>query len=389
MPPHHRPIKSKTLTLKVTNRRVLARPPTPDLSGDEGYSALEDLGDSDVDDENVSAAEEEHLLGLARIRTARSPRPVSDDDDDDVDEDVNADGDDEGEEVVDDDDDIMYEEDDDDGDESAGGSWHGFGTDNTESDGDMNPPFAAIHDFPPLERHVRFANLPDSDSDDTDTDDDHADMFPDIFVDQSTLDPAIRREIDRDPEESSGSNSFWDFHGGFEYSSAESDTDIFLPRSNVTTAPPTDDDATPTATPAPSHAGANLASGLSTPIRPLDMQVDLDGYESELLTSPPGGPKPPRPDVVTLEPSLRREVHIFLGPAMLMFRFFSLSQLMGTPQRKTYLSPSSEGRAAGRSRSTTTRIRTALLSSPTVGSLGWAGSTWISRIKSRSRCSIP
>jgi hypothetical protein len=279
------PRKTTTLTLKVTNRRV-ARPPTPDLSDDEGYSALEELSDSDDDDdEDVNAAEEEHLMSLARAHTSRSPRPVSsepEDADQDDDDDEDDDGDDEDEEANDEED--MYANDNDDEEEAESKSWNGFVTDNSDSDDEMDPLMATIEDhMPQSERHVRF-DMPDSDSDSTDTDDDHADMFPDIFVDQATLDPAIRREIDRDPEESSGSNSFWDFTGGFEYSSAESDTEIFLPQIVATTAPPTDDDSTPMATPAPSQSGVNPVAEAATPTQAMDVPAELDGYESESLS---------------------------------------------------------------------------------------------------------
>lgn len=257
----------------------MAQPPTPDLSGDEGYSALEDLDESDDDDDdNVWAAEEEHLItNLATGRKARSPRPLFYDSNAEQDED----GDDEDEGVEEEDDILAYEHDDEDEvpGEADEKSWNGIsdGTDNEDDVNELESPFPAIH----TERHVRFANVPDSDSDSTDTDDDHADMFPDIFVDQATLDPAIRREIDRDPEESSSSGSFWDFQGRFdEYSSGESEADLFLPSTAVSTAPPSDEELTPTATSiAASMAG--FESVVSSPTKPLDLPVDLGGYESE------------------------------------------------------------------------------------------------------------
>lgn len=272
MPSHHRPQKPTAITLKVTNRRV-AQPPTPDLSGDEGYSALEDLDESDdEDEEDVYAAEEEHIIGHAG-NNVRSPRPLFDIEvNPEQEDDGDDEGDDEDEGVEEEDDDPAYQDDDDDE-----KSWNGVSADNSDAEADMSDPFAPIH----TERHVRFANVPDSDSDDTDTDDDHADMFPDIFVDQAALDPAIRRAINRDPDESSGSGSFWDFQGGFEYnSSGDSDVDIFLP-SAPQTAPPSDDDLTPTATPVMSQA-MGLQSGVPSPTRISDLPVDLDGFDSKL-----------------------------------------------------------------------------------------------------------
>lgn len=284
MPSNHRPLKTTATTLKAANRRV-AQPPTPDLSGDEGYSALEDLDESDDDDDdNVWAAEEEHLItDLAPApRKARSPRPLFYDSNVEQDED----GDDEDEGVEEEEVDLTYqhEDEDEEGGETDEKSWNGI-SDGTDHEGDMNElesPFPAT----PTERHVRFANVPDSDSDSTDTDDDHADMFPDIFVDQATLDPAIRREIDRDPEESSSSGSFWDFQGRLdEYSSGESEADLFLPSTAVSTAPPSDEELTPTATPLAPPLSI-FESAAPSPTQGLDLPVDFDGYESELPSDP-------------------------------------------------------------------------------------------------------
>ncbi|PKS06705.1 hypothetical protein jhhlp_006779 [Lomentospora prolificans] len=307
MPPNYRQ-KTTAITLKVINRRTpSARPPTPDLSGDEGYSALEDLSDTDdEDEENVNAVEEEHLRYAAKS-SRRSPRPISSDEEDAVEEEPEEPDDDDDADEVDDDgyveddeDDEDAVEDEDDGndllmaddnkgeDESA--SWNGVSTDNTDTEGDLNPPFAALHrHIAQTERHVRFANVPDSDSDSTDTDEDHADMFPDIFVDQSALDPAIRREIDRDPEDSSGSGgSFWDFHGTYDYSTADSEGEVYLARAR-------EEVNTPMATPIaalPIVPQPGLASDVSTPTRAVDLPVDLDGYETDGDTTEEDVPEP-------------------------------------------------------------------------------------------------
>ncbi|CAI4211951.1 unnamed protein product [Parascedosporium putredinis] len=294
--------KTTSITLKVINRRApAARPPTPDLSGDEGYSALEDLSDTDDEDEENPPL----------------PRPMSSDeeyaDEEEQDEQDDQDEEEEVEEPIDDDDDGYVEDDEEDenavddededndlllrdetkvegGDVDESASWNGVSTDDSDAEGGLDSAFAAIHrQGGQAERHVRFANVPDSDSDSTDTDEDHADMFPDIFVDQSTLDPAIRREIDRDPDESSGSGgSFWDIHGTYDYSTADSDGEVYRAR-------PADAENTPMATPIaalPLVPQLDLASVMSTPTRAVELAVDLDGYETDGDTTEEDIPEP-------------------------------------------------------------------------------------------------
>lgn len=317
----------RIVTIKVPThrRRAPVRPPTPDLSGDEGYSALEELSDTDDDDEeNVNAAEEEHLIDVARShRRARSPRPVFEEDQEDVERDGDDDGDDEEdnecEEEEHDDDDAYDDDYVEDGDVDEKSSWNGIVSESDAADGRHGTPFSAIHRHvaqverhgSQTERHVRFANVPDSDSDSTDSDedhDDHEDMFPDIFVEQSSLDPAIRRAIDRDPDDSSGSGSFWDYSGGFDYSTGESDTEMFMPRAG-------DEDPTPVATPIPSSSALYLApfhgaaSEMSTPTQAAELSADLDGYETDGDTTEEDIPEPivrrktRRPDPVDDEES--------------------------------------------------------------------------------------
>jgi len=115
---------------------------------------------------------------------------------------------------------------------------------------------------------VRF-DVPSSESDSTDTDeDDHGDLFPDIFVSQNSLDPAFRREIEHDPDESSGSGSFWDFNGQYEEDPRDSDAEEVVREVS--------DDETPTATPRPAQSAV---SAQFTPS--FEENLELDGYESE------------------------------------------------------------------------------------------------------------
>ncbi|KAL2262396.1 hypothetical protein VTK26DRAFT_1445 [Humicola hyalothermophila] len=242
-----------------------------DLSDDDGYSGVDEVSDSDEDDEeHVVAAEEEHIISNATRKRAslNSPRPlVMEDDDDDADEESEGD-----------DDDDAVSENGDPVDDSV--SWNGLSSDNDElaapellsSDHDR-------HDVP-VERHVRFAGVPDSDSDSTtsETSDSINDFFPDIFVEQSALDPSFRREIENDDDASSNS-SFWDFHGlAQDHFSTDSEDEFGAGEF----------DLTPTATPRASQP----ATEVSTPIAvPAEVQ-DLDGYETDGDTTEEDTPEP-------------------------------------------------------------------------------------------------
>jgi len=200
---------------KVTKRRGSDSSSSLNLSDDNGYSAVEDISEDDDEEEDVQAAEERHIIkNEARFGTSsRSPRPrSSDDEDEDADE-----------EDVDDDDDALSvstvgEQDDDhdsdgsniymndDGSDIEGSSpsWNGIAS---EGDGTSGTETRSQ-----TQRHVRF-DVPSSDSDSTETDDDISGFFPDLFVDQNTLDPAFRREIEHDEDDSSTSSAFWDHYG--------------------------------------------------------------------------------------------------------------------------------------------------------------------------------
>ncbi|KAI8304717.1 hypothetical protein K4K61_005921 [Colletotrichum sp. SAR11_59] len=266
--------KSSAASRKAAKRRdSVTSSSSFNLSDDDGYSAVEDISDSsDDDDEDVVAAEEEHILHeVLPPSISSSPRPPIVQEEDDEDED-------------DDDDD---QEEDDDEEEAAAdvedsASWDGIMSDVEESAASDHQ----HHRSEPVERHVRF-DVPSSDSDSTDTEDDHADFFPDIFVDQSSLDPAFRREIENDDEndESENSNSFWDYHGdyhgAYDYApDADSEIEAVIQELG--------DDDTPIATP----MTAGEVSEMPTPVAAYEETQELDGYETDGDTTEEDEPEP-------------------------------------------------------------------------------------------------
>ena len=226
---YHTPTKAPR-RVSVSSRSSLSE------DDDHGYSGVEDVSDSDEDDEeHVFAAEEEHIRN-SRKRAPPRPPPESEDDAD--------------EEAEDDEDNwngILSEESADEGAEDLG----------VHTEHDDHNDFDAHSDFifetETQERHVRFTGVPDSDSDSTtsETSEDVRGLWPDLFVDQASLDPRFRREIENDDDGSSNSGSFWDYHGSQDL------------------APVNDDSDTPVATPMP-------APEETTPV-----PAELDGYESE------------------------------------------------------------------------------------------------------------
>ncbi|KAL2148620.1 hypothetical protein VTH82DRAFT_2174 [Thermothelomyces myriococcoides] len=245
-----------------------------DLSDDSGYSGVEDVTDSDDDDEeHVVAAEEEHIISDAlRKRSSGPSRPLvdNDDEDDDADEESEADEEDDGEIEVGPEDAEQH-------DDSA--SWEGFSSDHDDELIPAGPASLDLLDQVSINtgRHVRFVGVPDSDTDSTTTDTseitDTNDFFPDIFVEQSALDPVFRREIERDDETSSNS-SFWDFYAGSQ---------------DVAVGDLEDDrDETPTATPRPNLPPSNV----STPGPVPEETQELDGYETDGDTTEEDIPEP-------------------------------------------------------------------------------------------------
>lgn len=256
-------------------RRLSDSSSSLDLSDDEGYSAVEDISDSeDNDEEDVIAVEEETILLEGLPIPSHAPRPLLEDEDEDEDE---AEAEDEAEDADEEEEEEEEEEDDDDdGDEhldedADNASWAGILSD--VEDGQASDFYHDSNPFvsdPIIERHVRF-DIPDSDSDSTETEDDHADLFPDIFVSQNSLDPAFRKEIEHDTDESSGSNSFWDYHGHYEEEGgddSESEAEEIVRQLS--------DDETVAAVPTPD---ATNAPENFTPT--FEESLELDGYESD------------------------------------------------------------------------------------------------------------
>lgn len=272
------------------------------LSDDDGYSALEDASDSEDDDEeHVFAAEEEHILSRQRHhkRTAArgSPRSSSDYEDDEA---ADADDDDSGDDdaVMDDHgiQNIFNDRNAIDDNSSESESWNGLSVEEEQAPYPVDTTLAE-QSGTSVERHVRFAGVPDSGSDSDETDELHGefdDLFPDIFVAQDSLDSTFRREIEQDDEiDSDASFTYWDHSGGA--ADFEGFSDLETPQQkSVTHQPPWDgiksshgqmlpgmgaDDAH-------EHGHSNVtATGASTtfPDSPGEEEEDdeSDGYESE------------------------------------------------------------------------------------------------------------
>lgn len=241
-----------------------------DLSDDEGgYSGVEAISDSDDDDdEDALVAEEEQWLANELQKPgsqSRSspPRPV----------DADEEGDDEDDPDSSDDDQDDDDDDDDPADESA--SWEGFGSEHNAPTGHAKA--AAIGNASDttstVGRRVRF-DVPDSvvSSDgDTTASDDGVDFFPDIFVDQSKLDPSFRQEIENDGHDSDQSNGFWDIHGPPEAEIPDGPFTFFFEDDRTLAAPPF----------AYSEAFTDMSTPVASPEKLLDDDGSLDGYQSE------------------------------------------------------------------------------------------------------------
>ncbi|KPM42179.1 hypothetical protein AK830_g4394 [Neonectria ditissima] len=270
--------KNPTTPVKATKRRRRVSDTSSssfDLSDEGGYSAVEEISDSsDDDEEDVAAAEEQNILGETNIATPTAPRPRLILDEDPESSDADADDDD------DDDDDDEEDDANADADDDDNGSWAGIMSDVDE--GGISDFFQDANVFgsdTPIERHVHF-DVPSSDSDSTDSEDDHADLFPDIFVSQNSLDPSFRREIENDPDESSGSGSFWDYSYG-NADQPDSDAEEVVRQLS--------DDDTPTATPMASQP----VTAASTPLPSFEEPQELDGYETDGDTTEDDSPEPP------------------------------------------------------------------------------------------------
>lgn len=234
---------------------------------------MDEISESEDDDEDhVFAAEEEHIISHEAHRGHPRSLPPHQDVEDDADEEDEEEDDDTELPGQTNQDDEEADEDDDD-DEAA--SWDGILSEGDEAA--ASDSFAANYMLDPnvanVERHVRFTGVPDSDSDSTttETSEDVGGFFPDIFVEQASLDPAFRREIEYDPDESSNSGgSFWDFGSQDRF---DVDSDEEAPARALNDDSPT---PTPTVSQAPTEASTPVASGVVQ---------ELDGYESESYLS--------------------------------------------------------------------------------------------------------
>lgn len=228
-----------------------------DLSDDDGYSAVEDISDSEDDnEEDVNAAEESNIV--TEDHPSASPRPHFQSIEQDEEDEDDCDEEEEQEEEEDDDEPA------DDNDEQT--SWAGIVSEGEDHQiSDFYQEASAFSSDAAGERHVRF-DVPDSDSDSTETDDDHGDLFPDIFVSQTALDPAFRREIEDDPDDSSGSGSFWDYSAQYHQDNGDDDSDA----EELIRRLSDDESSTPK---------ASQSASLEAPT--FDGVQELDGYESE------------------------------------------------------------------------------------------------------------
>jgi hypothetical protein len=151
-------------------------------SSDDDYSGVDLISDSDEEEPDVEKAEEEAIIASAEDDDDAAPQPDNDDDQ---------------------------------------SSWAGFDVDEMPAFVSDDPFFednisrtvineTAAWDAP-NSRRVRF-DLSESDISDTDDT-----IFPDIFLDQNSLDPSFRRAIENDhydeEDAPSSDESYWDFHG--------------------------------------------------------------------------------------------------------------------------------------------------------------------------------
>lgn len=265
-------LKVPVAPAKAKSRRDSASSSSLDLSDDSGYSGVEDITGSDDDEEDVEAAEEEHILSDELQHVSRSsPRPVQDDQDD-QEEDQEDDQEDEDDDALGDDEGGDYEGDDDDDIEGNAG-WDGLLSEPEQDEIDNLPDIQ----IPTVQRRVRF-DVPDSeDDDDTETDEDTAyGFFPDLFVDKSKLDPSFRMEVDHNSDDDS--DAYWDHYGtanaiGTVFKDESSDFEALINAAE-------DDDTTAVATP---MAQNDMPTALSTPIASPKGELSLDGYQSELI----------------------------------------------------------------------------------------------------------
>lgn len=271
--------KSPAPVQKAKKRRGSDTSSSLDLSDEEGYSGVDDISDDEDDEEDdVDAAEEENIVtrgGLSSPAVASRPQFIKEEDEDDDDDEEDDDEDDGYQYNYDDD-----AHDDDDGspaeDDAESTSWAGIQSEIDASASDQFDDHFRDADYgasSKVDRHVRF-DLPDrvNTDDDLSTDDDYAGMYTDIFIEQKHLDPAFRREVEHDPDESSGSGSFWDYADQTDFDTETVKNDF--------------DDESTTATPRTVTYQSVFLNSDPQPdpfekLGEVSTPSELDGYESE------------------------------------------------------------------------------------------------------------
>ena len=239
---------------------------TFDLSSNDNdnYSGVDDISDDEDDDEDdVFAAEEQAIMGEDTPSPGSTPRPHAESTEDWLNDGDHEEDEDDYDEDLDESNSVTANDHTDDS-----GSWEGIPSDVPELPVDSLFDQESEH---VSHRRVRF-NVPsdDSSSDSTEDDDDHGEWYPDIFVDQSSLDPSFRRQIEKEQDESSASDSFWDhtalYHGDDESEAGDLDVQIIKDESPVL------GEAAP---------AVNASNDVAPLFRQQDLDEELDGYESK------------------------------------------------------------------------------------------------------------
>lgn len=204
--------KSSSIPAKKSVRRASISTASLSLDDDDDdYAEVDLITDSDEDEPDVEVAEEQAIIESAEednvddndnVSASSTPRPSVDDDQTSWDGfDITS-----QEDVLGDNDDFFNEHiarmnaADHEADVAAWNATSGISDD---------------EDTPSARRRVRF-DLSDSDSALSDNEDD---VFPDIFMDQSKLDPTFRKAIEAEDDNedeagaSSDEGSYWDFQG--------------------------------------------------------------------------------------------------------------------------------------------------------------------------------
>jgi hypothetical protein len=176
--------QSKTVAVN----KAMKMPRISDESSDDDYGGVDLISDSEDDEPDVEVAEEQAIIASEEESNDFVPQPERDDDQSSW---AGFDVDDEPQSVQDG---LFFQE------QIDRTAYPDLYTEATAWDGNIR-------------RRVRF-DLSDSDSNTSDDDDN---IFPDIFVDQNSLDPSFRRAIENDNDNydpPSDDGSYWDFGSG-------------------------------------------------------------------------------------------------------------------------------------------------------------------------------